>query len=91
MRIIVEEYLSTDGTNSYKAWFDSLDAQAAAKIVTAKLRLELGNTSRVKWFGGIGEYVIDWGAGVPNLPRQRRRNTHHFVWWWHQAWTAEGY
>ena len=63
MRIIVEEYLSTDGTNPYKAWFDSLDTQAAAKIVTAKLRLELGNTSRVKWFGGIGEYVIDWGPG----------------------------
>ena len=63
MRILVEEYLSADGTNPYKAWFDTLDAQAAAKIVTAKLRLELGNTSRVKWFGGIGEYVIDWGPG----------------------------
>ncbi|CAH1072472.1 hypothetical protein NTG1052_180059 [Candidatus Nitrotoga sp. 1052] len=33
------------------------------KIVTAKLRLELGNTSSVKWFDGIGEYVIDWGPG----------------------------
>jgi putative addiction module killer protein len=22
-----------------------------------------GNTSRVKWFAGIGEYVIDWGPG----------------------------
>ncbi|WP_235610765.1 type II toxin-antitoxin system RelE/ParE family toxin [Bordetella sp. H567] len=43
--------------------FDQLDPQAAAKIVTAKLRLELGNTSRVKWFEGIGEYVIDWGPG----------------------------
>jgi putative addiction module killer protein len=31
--------------------------------VTAKLRLELGNTSSVKWFGGMGEYVIDWGPG----------------------------
>ena len=54
MRIVVEEYLCADGTNPYKEWFDSLDAQAAAKIVTAKLRLELGNTSRVKWFAGIG-------------------------------------
>jgi hypothetical protein len=36
-----------------------LDAQAAAKVVTAKLRTELGNTSNVKWFSGIGEYVID--------------------------------
>ena len=50
MKITVEEYLREDGTNPYKAWFDSLDAQAAVKIVTAKLRLELGNTSSVKWF-----------------------------------------
>ena len=61
--IKVQEYLRADGSNPYKAWFDNLDAQAAAKIVTAKLRLELGNTSSVKWFGGIGGYVIDWGPG----------------------------
>lgn len=63
MKITVEEYLREDGSNPYKAWFDSLDAQAAAKVVTAKLRMELGNTSRVKWFDGMGEYVIDWGPG----------------------------
>ncbi len=40
-----------------------MDAQAAAKVATAKIRLELGNTSNVKWFAGIGEYVIDWGPG----------------------------
>ena len=27
------------------------------------MRLELGNTSSVKWFDGIGEYIIDWGPG----------------------------
>ncbi len=63
MAVQVDEYLREDGTNPYKAWFDSLDAPAAAKVVTAKLRLELGNTSNVKWFDGIGEYVIDWGPG----------------------------
>lgn len=63
MKIRVEEYICQDGTNPYKTWFDDLDPQAAAKIVTAKLRLELGNTSNVKWFDGIGEYVIDWGPG----------------------------
>lgn len=63
MKIRVEEYIRQDGTNPYKSWFDGLDSQAAAKIVTAKLRLELGNTSNVKWFDGIGEYVIDWGPG----------------------------
>ena len=61
--IKVQEYLRADGSNPYKTWFDSLGAQAAAKVVTAKLRLELGNTSNVKWFGGIGEYIIDWGPG----------------------------
>ncbi len=27
------------------------------------MRLELGNTSNIKWFDGIGEYRIDWGVG----------------------------
>ena len=63
MHIEVREYLTEDGSSPYKEWFDSLDAQAAAKITTAKLRLELGNTSNVKWFDGIGECVIDWGPG----------------------------
>lgn len=59
----VEEYLREDGSSPYKAWFDSLDPRAAAKVTTAKLRLELGNTSSVKWFDGMGEFVIDWGPG----------------------------
>jgi putative addiction module killer protein len=44
-----------------RIWFDSIDAQAAAKVTTAKLRMELRNTSNVKWFADIGEYIIDWG------------------------------
>lgn len=32
-------------------------------MVTAVLRLELGNTSRVRGVGTIGEYRIDWGPG----------------------------
>lgn len=63
MSIRVEEYLREDGSSPYKRWFDCLDAQAAAKVTTAKLRLSLGNTASVKWFGGLGEYVIDWGPG----------------------------
>ena len=59
----VREYIREDGTNSYKKWFNSLDTQAAAKISVAKARLELGNTSNIKWFEGIGEYKIDWGPG----------------------------
>ena len=63
MTIRVEEYIREDSSSPYKSWFDSLDAQAAAKVTTAKLRMELGNTSNIKWFGGLGEYVIDWGPG----------------------------
>jgi putative addiction module killer protein len=63
VKFTVVEYLRADGSNPYKYWFDSLDVHAATKIVTAIARLELGNTSRIRWFSGIGEYVIDWGPG----------------------------
>ena len=59
----VIEYIRVDGSNPFKTWFDDLDAQAAAKVATATLRLELGNTSNVKWIGTIGEFRIDWGPG----------------------------
>ena len=63
MKIRIEEYIRDDGANPYQEWFNSLDAQAAAKVTTAKARLELGNTSNIEWFRGIGEYKIDWGPG----------------------------
>ena len=63
MKIKLEEYIREDGSNPYQAWFDGLDERAAAKVVVAKLRLELGNTSSIEWFRGIGEYKIDWGPG----------------------------
>ena len=61
MAINVKEYIREDVTNPYKDWFDDLDAQAAVKITVVVARLELGNTSNIKWFDGIGEYVLDWG------------------------------
>jgi len=63
MGIKVEEYVREDASSPYTEWFDGLDAQAAAKVAVAKLRMEMGNTSSVKWFDGIGEYRIDWGPG----------------------------
>ncbi len=57
------EYIKEDGSNPYKKWFDTLNAQAAAKVTVAKARIELGNISNIKWFNGIGEYRIDWGPG----------------------------
>jgi len=59
----VEEYIKDDGSILYKKWFDSLNTQATAKVTVAKARLELGNTSSIKWFSGIEEYGIDWGPG----------------------------
>ncbi len=59
----VREYIRENGVNPYKKWFNSLDAQAAAKVAVAINRLKLGNTSNIKWFDGIGEYKINWGAG----------------------------
>ena len=59
----VQEYIREDGSNPYQKWFNSLNPKAAAKVSVAKVRLELGNVSNVKWFEGIGEYKIDWGPG----------------------------
>jgi putative addiction module killer protein len=59
----IHEYIRPDGSNPYREWFDGLDPQAAAKVAIAKLRMELGIVSGIKWFSGIGEYRIDWGPG----------------------------
>ena len=59
----VEEYVREDGSIPFKAWFDQLDHQAAAKVATAVARVIAGNTSSIKWFRGIGEIRIGWGPG----------------------------
>jgi hypothetical protein len=41
MTIRVEEYIRPDRLDLYKGWFDGLDAQAAAKVATTKLRMNL--------------------------------------------------
>lgn len=62
--MIVQEYIREDGSCPFRSWFDGLDPQAAAKVATAIVRLELGSASNVKWIGGgLGEYRIDWGPG----------------------------
>ena len=63
MSIRVVEYVREDGSVPFKEWFDALDPAAAAKVAAAQARLSQGNTSSVKWFAGLGEYVIDWGPG----------------------------
>ena len=59
----VRELLLEDGVSPYANWFNGLPADVAAKVVTAKLRMQQGNLSNIEWFRGIGEYKIDYGAG----------------------------
>lgn len=61
--MIIKEYIRDDDSNPYEKWFNSLNSQAAAKVAVAIARIELGNTSNIKWFEGIGEYRINWGPG----------------------------
>lgn len=59
----VVELMLEDGTCPYSEWFESLDPTSAAKVAVAKARMEQGCFSNIEWFGGIGEYKIDWGPG----------------------------
>ena len=60
----IREYLDGAGSSPFGVWFGSLDAQAAAKVATALIRMENGNLSDVKSVGGgVAEYRIHWGAG----------------------------
>src|SRR5689334_15035646 len=62
--IDVREYIDLDGRSPYAAWFDELNAQAAAKVATALTRLAAGNFSNVKGVSsGIFECRIDFGPG----------------------------
>ncbi len=60
----VREYIDRQGRSPYAAWFDRLNAQAAAKVTTALTRLAGGNFSSVKGVGsGVFECRIDFGPG----------------------------
>jgi putative addiction module killer protein len=62
--IEVLEYLAADGSSPYRKWFNSLNAQAAAKIAITLTRIEQGNLSNAKSVGaGLQEYRVDFGPG----------------------------
>jgi putative addiction module killer protein len=62
--IDVREYNDREGHSPYAAWFDRLNAEAAAKVATALTRLAQGNFSNVKGIGsGVFECRIDFGPG----------------------------
>ena len=60
----IREYTTLDGNSPFAHWFNELDAQAAAKVTTALVRMEQGNFSNVKSVGaGVLEFRIHFGAG----------------------------
>lgn len=62
--IETKEYLDANGHSPYAAWFDELDARAAAKVSTYVIRMSHGNMSRVEGVGsGVFECKIDFGPG----------------------------
>ena len=62
--ILILEYLDPEGRSPYAAWFDGLNAPAAAKIAAALYQLATGNLSNIKGVGsGVLERKIDFGPG----------------------------
>lgn len=62
--IEIREYVDAQGRSPYARWFDRLNAQAAAKVATALVRMEQGNLSNAKGVGaGVNECRLDFGPG----------------------------
>ncbi len=62
--IEIREYIDAEGQSTYGRWFDRLNAQAAARVAVALVRMEWGNLSSVKGAGaGVLECRIDFGPG----------------------------
>ena len=62
--IAIREYIDSGSRSPYARWFNRLNAQAAAKVATALVRLEMGNLSGVKGVGaGVFEHRIEFGPG----------------------------
>ncbi len=89
--IEIREYVDTEGRSPYARWFGGLNARAAAKVVTALVRMEQGNLSSAKGVGaGVSEYRIEFGPGY-RVYFGKRRHTHHPARRRHQEAPAEGY
>jgi len=60
----IREFIDERGRSPFAEWFDALDAQAAAKVTVALMRMEQGNLSNTKSVGGgVEECRIVWGPG----------------------------
>ena len=74
MNIRVEEYIRADDSNPYRSWFDDLDVQAATKVTTALLRLELGNLSRAPLKIELKSTTVDCSAIISERNRFECQN-----------------
>ena len=62
--IAIREYVDLDGFSPNAKWFSRLNAQAAAKVVTVLVALEIGNLYGVNSVGaGVFELRIELGSG----------------------------
>ena len=62
--IRILEYLDSEARSPYAAWFEGLNAPAAAKVAAALYQLAAGNRSNIKGVGsGVFERKIDFGPG----------------------------
>ena len=62
--VVLREYVDEHGYSPFRAWFGSLERQAAIKVTVALERIAAGHTSAMKALGdGISEYKIDFGPG----------------------------
>lgn len=65
MAIKVEEYLTQEGKNHYREWFNGLPVEYASKVAAARARMMAGSLGNVKPIdGALKEYRIDWGPGI---------------------------
>jgi len=62
--IDIRTYIDDAGRCPFTAWFEDLNATAAAKVTVAITRIGQGNFSNVKGVGsGVFEYKLDFGPG----------------------------
>ena len=62
--MVIEEYLDADGRSPFGAWFEALEATAAARVTVALARAADGNLSNAKGVGaGVSELRINFGPG----------------------------
>src|SRR5258708_1694984 len=64
MVLTVLEYIDPRGRTPFRAWFDGLNTDAAAKVTVALTRMHQGNVGDHKGVGaGVHECRINFGPG----------------------------